>query len=262
MAFAIASRKAASSVVCAAAKKTKIAAAALLSANNALPAIERLIKAGAQIARAMPAAVSIDTFLHSREPTLKEWAVAIAALGSGDQTVLFRKGGIREPCFKPSAREFLLFPTAFHSEQQLLKEGVAERYEEAFALDPRANPTLPLTVHATITGAWTTFDLRVLQILDPLHVHSEAFRETRLKWRGAQPITILELRALRLEPQLVLNLREEHFGCFSWVDLASDLSLPLALESATSALDDAAFSQRQHILRELLLQVEVTELHF
>ncbi|MEW5300660.1 MAG: hypothetical protein WDW36_003574 [Sanguina aurantia] len=193
---------------------------------------------------------------------LKEWAVAIAALGSGDQTVLFRKGGIREPCFKPSAREFLLFPTAFHSEHQLLKEGVAERYEEAFALDPRANPTLPLTVHATITGAWTTFDLRVLQILDPLHVHSEAFRETRLKWRGAQPITILELRALRLEPQLVLHLREEHFGCFSWVDLASDLSLPLALESATSALDDAAFSQRQHILRELLLQVEVTELHF
>lgn len=45
----------------------QIAAAALLSANNALPAIERLIKAGAQIARAMPAAVSIDTFLHSRE---------------------------------------------------------------------------------------------------------------------------------------------------------------------------------------------------
>lgn len=46
------------------------------------------------------------------------------------------------------------------------------------------------------------------------------------------------------------------------VDLASDLSLPLPLESAISALDDAAFSQRQHILRELLLQVEATELHF
>lgn len=45
----------------------RIAAAALLSANNALPAIERLIKAGDQIARAMPAAVSIDTFLNSRE---------------------------------------------------------------------------------------------------------------------------------------------------------------------------------------------------
>ncbi|MEW5300658.1 MAG: hypothetical protein WDW36_003572 [Sanguina aurantia] len=59
MAFAIASRKAASlthiDIVYGrpSGGDPQIAAAALLSANNALPAIERLIKAGAQIARAM-----------------------------------------------------------------------------------------------------------------------------------------------------------------------------------------------------------------
>lgn len=44
--------------------------------------------------------------------------------------VLFRKGGIKEPTFRPEAGTFLLFPTAFHTEQQLLKPGVAERYQQ------------------------------------------------------------------------------------------------------------------------------------
>lgn len=44
--------------------------------------------------------------------------------------VLFRKGGIKEPTFKPEAKEFLLFPTSFHTEVPLLKPGVAERYQQ------------------------------------------------------------------------------------------------------------------------------------
>jgi hypothetical protein len=44
--------------------------------------------------------------------------------------VLLRKGGIREPTFTPKAQQFLLFPTAFHSEAQLLKPGIAERYRQ------------------------------------------------------------------------------------------------------------------------------------
>jgi hypothetical protein len=44
--------------------------------------------------------------------------------------VLLRKGGIREPTFTPKAQQFLLFPTVFHSEAQLLKPGIAERYQQ------------------------------------------------------------------------------------------------------------------------------------
>lgn len=44
--------------------------------------------------------------------------------------VLFRKGGIKEPSFTPEATTFLLFPTSFHTNQQLLKPEVAERYAE------------------------------------------------------------------------------------------------------------------------------------
>ncbi len=36
--------------------------------------------------------------------------------------VLFRKGGIREPTFRPQCRQFLLFPTAFHTEERVIRE--------------------------------------------------------------------------------------------------------------------------------------------
>jgi hypothetical protein len=35
---------------------------------------------------------------------------------------LFRKGGIREPTFRPQCRQFLLFPTAFHTEERVIRE--------------------------------------------------------------------------------------------------------------------------------------------
>ncbi len=44
--------------------------------------------------------------------------------------VLFRKGGISEPTFKPQAERFFLFPTAFHTEASLLQPGAAERYAQ------------------------------------------------------------------------------------------------------------------------------------
>lgn len=44
--------------------------------------------------------------------------------------MLLRKGGIREPTFTPKAQRFLLFPTAFHSDAQLLKPGVAEQFQQ------------------------------------------------------------------------------------------------------------------------------------
>ena len=55
-------------------------------------------------------------------PALKEWAPLCAAISSGRQTLLLRKGGLRDKGFQlpeQSAR-FLLLPTSFHSDQQLL----------------------------------------------------------------------------------------------------------------------------------------------
>ena len=44
--------------------------------------------------------------------------------------VLLRKGGIREPTFRPAGRRFLLLPTSFHSAAGSLKLGAADRYAQ------------------------------------------------------------------------------------------------------------------------------------
>ncbi len=49
-----------------------------------------------------------------------------------------------------------------------------------------------------------------------MHIWTPAFLEARLKWRGAQPLTVLELRAVRTLAPLQLPVTEELFGCFSW----------------------------------------------
>eukprot|EP00775_Hariotina_reticulata_P010057 gene10057-biopygen12023 len=224
---------------------------------------------------------------------LKEWAVTCAALQSGQQTILLRKGGIREPTFTPKARQFFMFPTAFHTQQQLLKPGIAEQYQPAMQLEPKQLLELPLTCFAEVTGAWTTQDAAVLTALDPLHVYAEGFLDTRLKWRAKEPLTLLELRCFQLQQPLVIPTRPEYFGCFSWVTLlpedaeglseASSLAAPASTAAAVAgdegttargqvegseggswkmqaALSDEQFKQRQHILRKQLAELQCHQL--
>ncbi|WIA34170.1 hypothetical protein OEZ86_012529 [Tetradesmus obliquus] len=200
---------------------------------------QQLRNASAIKPRAAAADAAVTTIrLADIQPVqcLKEWAPVCAALGDGLQTVLLRKGGIREPTFTPKAQQFLLFPTAFHSEAQLLKPGIAERYQQEMQLEPRQLQHIPLAYFAAITGAWTTKDERVLQQLDPLHVHSEGFLETRLKWRSKDPLTLLELRAWVLQQPLQLPAREQYFGCFSFVELLAE---DMGLAGSTAAAADA-----------------------
>ncbi|KAL4443498.1 hypothetical protein ABPG75_011235 [Micractinium tetrahymenae] len=202
---------------------------------------------------------------------LKEWAPTCAAIAAGEQTILLRKGGIKEPTFTPAAREFLLFPTSFHTDAQLLKPGAAQRYEAECAFDPKAQATLRFATRAALTGAWTTTDPAVLQLLDGLHVWAPGFLEDRLRWRKTQPITVLELRAVRLLQPLELAPRDDFWGCFSWLDLAAApegsgaeqqrqaqqvaVAAAAAAAAGTPALGDAAFAELQALCRRQLAQL-------
>src|SRR5688572_494552 len=54
---------------------------------------------------------------------LKEWHTVCRALASGGQTILLRKGGIRESMsgFDVEHRQFLFFPTFVHQQLSMLK---------------------------------------------------------------------------------------------------------------------------------------------
>lgn len=140
------------------------------------------------------AVIQCSAMTQHNKPALKEWQPTIHALDKGMQTVLFRKGGIREPLFTPRASTFLLFPTAFHADTALLKPAAAARLQDSMATDPRHEPMLHLASAARVTGAWSTSDPALLERLDHLHIYTPAFVDARLRWRPNQKLTVLELR--------------------------------------------------------------------
>ncbi|MGH2410309.1 MAG: DUF1802 family protein, partial [Chloroflexota bacterium] len=62
---------------------------------------------------------------------LKEWAVAIDALRSGEALITVRKGGIREDAreFRMEHRAFALFPTFDHQNVEQLQSRYADRLQ-------------------------------------------------------------------------------------------------------------------------------------
>ena len=147
---------------------------------------------------------------------LKEWASVCSSLAAGQTTVLLRKGGIAEKGFKVQARRFALYPSAFHTAAQLLQPR-----SQPHAAAPGATPgeDAQLALLAECTAAWQTDDPAVLAALSAFHPWSDGLLETRFQWKPSQPVTVMELRALRLPAPVLLRGAPEHGGCRSWIAL-------------------------------------------
>ncbi|KAL4533044.1 hypothetical protein Ndes2526A_g08500 [Nannochloris sp. 'desiccata'] len=205
---------------------------------------------------------------------LKEWAPAVKALSNGDQTVLLRKGGIKDPTFKTKAPSFVLFPTTFHTDASLLKPEYQSKYQADCEIDPRGQEYLEFDCVAEVTGQFKTTDPKILTALDPLHIYGPDFLEARLRWKPTQPLTVLELRAYKLTKPLVVAAREKFWGCFSWIDLDDDGTREFSSDfpregksfkdlvnqgHMTPALDDDRFVEKQRLCREGLSQLKELE---
>jgi hypothetical protein len=185
-------------------------------------------------------------------PALKEWAVLCEALGSGEQALLLRKGGISEDRFALPDREFLLFPTYVHQKEHLLKPAARPRYLATLSgHDPAAAVLVRYLARAT--EAFATRDERALAAVDGLHLFSESYAKERLHWRSSQPLALLLVRVYRLSSPLSVAPSPELAGCRSWIEL------PIASEvaGASPVLDDAAFSRLKRGLEEALSPFDV-----
>lgn len=140
-------RPAAAAAVCPSSVGTAAATACCRPRRSPAP-VSCSAAADAQATGAQPAAPSPASGLLA----LKDWGPTCAAIAAGEQTILLRKGGIKEGTFRPAARSFLLFPTAFHTDAELLKPAAAQRYAAEAALDPKSLQQLTFGVRCTITG--------------------------------------------------------------------------------------------------------------
>jgi hypothetical protein len=177
---------------------------------------------------------------------LKEWAVTVAALERGDTALVVRKGGIREKAFAVPETRFLFFKSYEHQNRDQLKPG----YRELLDGIPtrRDDDPVVLTSFAEVAGAFELSEKEDLDALDPHHVWTHEYAESRLKWRPKKPLTALLLRVYLLPGVVELPYRAEYGGCRSWISLGH----PVSAEGARPALSDEAFEELSRPIRDAL----------
>ena len=138
---------------------------------------------------------------------LKEWASVIAALDSGAQIVLIRKGGLADHSFGVEADRFYLFPTNYHD---------AGSSEPAYVC---------ITHWAEPLKTWQIHDAAMLDRLAPLTILDRDAIETRYRFRPDQAINVIAVRAYRLAQPAEVVMKPEYAGCKSWVSVDEEIDI-------------------------------------
>ena len=179
----------------------------------------------------------MDSSQHPLTHTLKEWAVAVEALERGETALVVRKGGIREKAFAVPKTRFLFFKGYEHQKPEQLKSTYHDLLRSI--LDRRDDEPVIFTSFAEVYGAYEVSEAEELEALDPHHVWTHEYAESRLKWRPKKPLTVLVLRTYLLPEQIELEYRESYGGCKSWIELEE--SVPTA--GSRPALEEPSFEK-------------------
>lgn len=190
--------------------------------------------------------------LHAVNPiepfAFKEWALVCEALGSGDQSLLLRKGGIAEgkKGFGFEHQEFFLFPTWFHGQVEKTHP------RRASAISNEAPDLLNLEYVASIE--WSDFitNRKQLANLAALHILDESVIEERFHYidkhqKSTQGIHVAFVRIYRLDASLELKMEKRFGGCRSWVQLPK-----MAMGTLVSVLSDEEHAARRTLLDQAL----------
>jgi hypothetical protein len=175
--------------------------------------------------------------LDSLRYALKEWAVAVKALERGETALVVRKGGIREKAFAVPKTRFLLLPGYEHQKPALLKSEYRNLMDEI--PDLTDDGPLRFSSFAEVAGAYEVSEAEELAALDPHHMWTSEYAESRFRWRPKKPLTVLVLRTYLLPGVVELPYADEYGGCKSWIELRETVSV----EEARPAISEGDFDK-------------------
>ncbi len=182
--------------------------------------------------------------------SLKEWAVAVKALGEGKQIITVRKGGLYEETreFKLEHDTFYLYPTYEHQNAEMVKPAfhpLLQATLEGWSLE---KPTVEIEYFAEITDDLEVLDEAKIRALAPYHIWTDNFADVRLHWKKQKPLHILFARVYRLAKPFALAIAEEYKGCKSWHNLLQEVPQ----DGYAPVLGEAEYNQkRAEIMRVL-----------
>ena len=177
---------------------------------------------------------------------LKEWATVCAALESGRQMLLLRKGGIYESGgeFELEQRQFLLFPTYLHQSPAMLKSEALAGLEVRSAEPDQVR----LSAAGVVTDIIPLQSRAQFDALDDEHLWTSPLIDMRFSYKPQNPLFLLLVRAYLLPAGLILANTPAYAGCKSWVPLEQEV----AAGGSLPVLDDLKYDvRRQSILDRL-----------
>lgn len=152
---------------------------------------------------------------------LKEWAAVVAAMASGEQTVLLRKGGILDAAsgFVVEARRFLLYPTWEHQGRQNIRRSFWRH------LDERSPPVghNHIWLVAEARDEVDISDGDTVRRLEPFHIWSPQYIDSRRNWQPDRPLKAIFVEAYQI-PTVTIDTSGRYGGCRSWLD--TDMNIP------------------------------------
>ncbi|MDA1257781.1 MAG: DUF1802 family protein [Chloroflexi bacterium] len=192
------------------------------------------------------------------QAAFKEWAVTVDALARGEQILLMRKGGIREPNrrFQVEHDRFLLYPGYLHQDAALLKP----QYHSRLGTEdnrPDSSPDsskVTFGVYAEIVDVIQIDSEDAAATLDRFHIWAPGFALKRIHWKPLHPLNAILLRCYSLVDPITMPVLPEYSGCTSWVDL--DEEVPLG--QLVPALSDDEFGRLVTEVRDALSSAPTT----
>ena len=169
---------------------------------------------------------------------LKEWAIAVDALSTGETIVLLRKGGIREAGFQVKFPSVWLYPTYEHQKPDLLKPEYADR---VVPVESGWHPeTVKIQSCGSITDILPISSTSQIKALQPYHIWTERAIGDRLRWKPQKPLIVLLLRVYRLATPQTIPYSNTYGGCKSWLDLIE----PIATDCLTPVVEDRQYEEQ------------------
>ena len=153
----------------------------------------------------------------------KEWVVICAALASGRQSLILRKGGIAEEggLFRPEHDRFLLYPTYFHEHRNGIKPDLLPLLEHCEKEKPGAG-TIRFTHFAEVVSVEHFTQLDQVLALDSQHGWTAEEVTKRFHYRKPG-LFALHVRVHALPQPVEATEQPEYTGCKTWVKLDSPI---------------------------------------
>jgi len=177
------------------------------------------------------------------------------ALGSGEQSVILRKGGIHEGGggFSFDHDQFALFPTLFHEQEQQLRTSSTIDRHSGQAVEYQPGDEVVIRFWATLGPVWNLGTWETIKKLESFHIWKSATIRERFDWSkspaGSPGIKMALVRICRLGQPWKIKYQRNHGGCRSWLKLPE---IPQALwENREPVLNEDEFSRIREGVEEI-----------